>query len=473
MARFPLGGVERNYDSKKARSSVVNLIPEANKDGTYRAVRRTEGLTSFSDLPDGPCRSNPLVNSGLVYVVAGTSLISIDTNGTATNRGTVGGTGRAIIKANSVPGNNQLLILNGSGDGYIYTASGGLSQITDPDFFNSTSVTILNERFWLSRDETNEFFGSDLSDGSSYDALTFGSADESPDNVESVIAKKSALWVLNKGSSEYWQTLDDATFPLRRVKGGTKVRGIAVKATLADVGDYFAFLANDRTVRLAQGTQITTISDLEFELRVKGNGTAQFPGFTAIDDAYAFFIDGPVHKLYVITFPTEKYTWCYDIKTGLPHRRESEGVDYWRVNGSVLFNNKIIVSDQISSKLWELDPSVFKEGTETQRTIIHTPPFSNDRDVTIPLIEIEMEVGKTLDPNEDPQLLVYYTKDGGNTYINKGSVSLGQIGQSKTKVRLRQFGRLPKHQDFALRLETTAAIPLQYYEAHFYPEVSF
>jgi len=215
--KLPLGGISANYDSKKSRAELVNMIAEGNKDGSYKCVRKCDGLTDLADFDDGPVRSIPLVNSGYAYVVSGASLYRVNASWVAEDLGVVGGSGRAKVLANSVPGDNQILILNGSGVGYIYTNADGLVQITDPDFFSSSSATTLDERFWLARDGTNEVFGSDLSDGTAYNPLTFGSADESPDNVVSVIQKKSALWVLGSNKIEYFQRFDDATFPLRAV----------------------------------------------------------------------------------------------------------------------------------------------------------------------------------------------------------------------------------------------------------------
>ncbi len=70
MARLPLGGSSKDFDSKKSRSEVVNLIPEGDKGGDYRTVRRADGLTSFATLPTKPVRSDPLVNAGYAYVVS-------------------------------------------------------------------------------------------------------------------------------------------------------------------------------------------------------------------------------------------------------------------------------------------------------------------------------------------------------------------------------------------------------------------
>lgn len=471
MADFPLGGQGKDFDSKKSRGQAINLIPEGDKSGTYRSARRTEGLSLFATLSLGPVRSNILVNNRKAYAVSGSTLYRVSMEGVVETLGVVNGAGRAQLVANAIPGDSQILILNGSGAGYIYD-SGGLVAITDPDFFPSSSATILNERFWLVRDDTNEFFGSDISDGTSYDPLTFASAEESPDEVVACIAKKSAFWAIGSETSEYWQSVDDTVLPLRQVKGATKEFGIIARDSLAEANETFVFMADDRTIRMAQGSSLVKISNLEFELKVKGNGTTTNPGFSVVEDAYGVFIDGPVHSIYCITFPAEKYTWCYDINTGLSHSRESEGLGFWRVNAATKFGSIILGGDAIDGKLWKIDPDKRTEDGSVLRAKLVTPTVSYEKDATIPLIEIDMEVAQTTDPNIDPKMMVYYTKDGGNTYINKGHISLGNYGHHRARVPLRAFGRLVRYKDFGLRLEVTDAVGVQFYGAYIYPRLS-
>ncbi len=92
--------------------------------------------------------------------------------------------------------------------------------------------------------------------------------------------------------------------------------------------------------------------------------------------------------------------------------------------------------------------------------------------MTISLIELDMEVGQTTDPTADPMLIVKYTKDGGYTWTSKAPISLGKFGQYRARLPLRQFGRLVRHKDFALQLETTADVSVQYYGAEITAEVS-
>jgi len=177
MPEFLIGGKSKNFDSKKSREQTINMIIEGNKSGEFYSVRKLEGLTSFVSGMEAPTRSDILINAGLAYVVSGSRFYRIDTLGNLTDLGAVNGSGRAKLAANAIPGDSEIVILNGEGDGYIYSVALGLVKITDTNFFPSSSVTVLNERFWFTRDGTNEIFGSELSDGSTYNALTFAAAE--------------------------------------------------------------------------------------------------------------------------------------------------------------------------------------------------------------------------------------------------------------------------------------------------------
>jgi len=463
MAKLPLGGKNTDYDSKNSRGNLINMIAEADNDQNYRTIKRCDGLTSFST-GAGATRSNILVNGGYAYFISGSFLYRVDTLGVASSLGSVGGAGEGQILENSVPGNNQILVLNGSGAGYIYN-NAGLVAITDSDFFPTTSGTVLAERFWFVRDGTNEFFGSDISDGFSYDPLTFASAEESPDLCVAIVTKKSSLWVGGTDTLEFWQSFTDTILPVRKVRGATIERGIRSRASLAEIDDIFIFLADDLTVRMVGGNSETMISDLDFNLKVRGNGTATMPGFTTTDDAIGFIVDSPTHKIYYLTFPAEGYTWGYDLKTRLSHTRKSEGLGYWRGKYSAKFGGKIIMGDYLSSDIWTLDPDAKTEGAAILRAQLTTPGISFDHDVTIPLIELDMEVGQIEDPSVSPQMMVRYTRDGGYSWINHSSIPLGDMGNYRKRVTLRRFGRLVRHKDFQLELTVTDGVRVQFYGA--------
>lgn len=464
LQEIPLGGDDREFNSKKSRQSLINLLAEGTRDGIYRTVKDTFGLTEFADESTaGATRGNLFVNSGFMYQVIGETLFRFNEFGTSENLGTCGGSGRARIFSNAVPGDNQIMVLNGIGQGFVFTNANGLVEVTDPDFFSTVAGDVLAERGWFVRDGTNEFFGSDISDLTAYNPLTFATAESNPDSVVQIIRKKSAIWVLGTRSIEYWQTITDDILPLRAVIGASKERGIAAVHSLAEAGERFCWFADDNTVRMIEGSQMTKISDLDFELRVRGDGTAGFPGFTVTDDAIGFFIDGPVHKIYYLTFPTEGYTWGYDFSTGFTHRRASNDLDFWRIGSVTLFNNKLYGSDILNGKIYELDQENKTENGSIMKRQLVTPTISAAVDWTLPLVEIEMEVGQVTDPTLNPVMIVEYSKDGGSTFKHHKSVNLGAWGELRRRVPIRQFGRIIRHRDFMLRFTVTDDVRVQFY----------
>ena len=464
--QIPLAVKSGDYNSVKSRGQLINMIAETNKAQDYLAVRRCEGLALYGTSPNGyPCRSNFLKNGDYIYYVAGTVLYRFDPpSGAPTSVGTVGGSGRATILSNSVPGDNQILILNGAGLGYIYD-SGVLTQISDVDFYTTTSATVLNERFWFSRDDTNEFFASDQSNGTAYNPLSFGTAEWKPDNVECVISKKSALWVIGTSTMEYWQTFDDLILPVRSVRGASFDTGILAKTSLAEMDDYFAFLADDSNVVLVKGTEMVTISDLEFQIKIRGDGTTTNPGFTdaQIQACIGFFIDTPQHKIYYLSFPTADYTWGYDVNTGLTHTRTSFDNAAWRAAYSITDENKVYLGDRADGSIWLYDPDEKDEGGSILPAVMETPTISFKRDVTIPLINVEMEVGVAETVSGDPLMIVENSKDGGKTWITHSHIPLGGWGDTKKRVPLRLFGRVVRNTDFGLRFTVTDAVRAQFY----------
>lgn len=465
--QIPLALKAGNYNSVKNRGQLVNMIAETNKAQDYITVRRTEGLTLMDESPNGePVRSNFHLNGVYVYYVADTVLYRfLVPDGAPTSLGTVGGEGRASILSNSVPGDNQIVILSGDGNGWVYDNS-GLAQIIDMDFYPTTSMTILNERVWFVRDGTNEFFASDISDATSYNPLSFGTAEWKPDNAEVVVSKKSALWVLGSETLEYYQTFDDPLFPLRAVRGASYDIGIQANNSFAELDDYFAFLSDDSNIVLVQGTETLVISDLEFDIKIRGDGTIQNPGFTdrQIQDCIGFFVDTPLHKVYYLSFPTANYTWGYDLKTGLTLTRSSYPGLAWRGVYSLTSQNQVYVGDRFDGSIWLFDPDAKREGEDILPAELTTPSISFKTDAFISLVNVEMEVGVGESPGSNPLMIVYNSKNGGKTWVSHSHIPLGGWGEYQKRVPIRNFGRLVRHKDFMLKFVVTDAVRVQFYD---------
>jgi len=468
LERIPLAAATQDYASKKSSAKLINMRLEHNLDGSFKCVKREPGLTELLTVGNGPIRSNLLANSGFVYVVSGANLFRFDASLTIEDLGAIGGSGFAKLVANAFPGDSEILIINGQGIGFTFNNLNGLVQISDSDFFPTSSITILNEQFWAARDGTNEFFGSALSDGQDWPAAALGVAQESPDNVVALIAKRSALWVLGEKTTEYYQRFNNVVnpdFPLRLVTGATIQRGITAVDTLAEIEDSFAWLADDGTVRLVTGTSMEKISDLDLERRIVGDGTKRRLGTTAISNAFGFWVDGTIHKTYYLTIPSLKITWSYDIMTRKAHIRASKDIDRWRANSSGSFDGNSIVGDFDSNQIFTINESAFDEDGEIMEAVVGMPSISFETNVTIPLIEVDMEVGVGLNDGQgkDPKMIVEYSKDGGYTFVTWGSISLGKIGNYRKRVPMRLFGQLVRHKDFIVQYRITDPVDVTFY----------
>jgi hypothetical protein len=468
MAPLPLGYSQKDYFNKKSRESLINMIAEVDGSGNYAVVRRLEGLTKFIDTTFGSTRSDLFFNSGFVYFVSGDNFFRVNSAKTVENLGAIGGAGRCKIAANNFPGDNQLIILNGSGNGFTFKNADGLEAIVSPNFFLSSSVTVLFERAWLVRDGTGEIFGSAVADFKTYDPLTFINAEESPDNAVAVTAKKGIIYVLGERTTQLFQSIDDTTLPLRSIPGSTIQEGIIAVNSLSDYQNSFFWLADDLTVVMASDGQMKNISHLAMELEIKGDGTLQNQGYTIISDAVGFFSNGPVHKIYYLSFVSQGVTWGYDLSTGIWHKRSSGNTGgLYRGNGSVNAFNLTLVGDEESGKIFVLDANSKTEDGETVFCTFTLPSVSRPYNFTLPLIEFDMEVGVGLPAEQNQQRLmqVQYSKDGGYNYTNHSDINLGSLGNYRKRVPIRQLGRTVRYKDFILRLIITDPIDFRVYGA--------
>ena len=184
-----------------------------------------------------------------------------------------------------------------------------------------------------------------------------------------------------------------------------------------------------------------------------------------------FFVDTPHQKIYYLSFPAVNYTWGYDINTGLPFTRQSSNEEAWRACYSITFNNIVYMGDRLDGTIWKLDPDAKDEGGDTLKATLRFPSISFTRDVFIPKIEIEMEVGVAESVSDAPLMLVRYSKDGGKTYTNGTPVSVGDWGEFSKRVVLRNFGRVVRNKNFILEIAVSDAVRFEVYDAE--AEVEF
>ena len=119
---------------------------------------------------------------GRPYFVNGSKLYRLNADNTLTDLGTISGSGRVSMADNGL----QLMILVPGGTGYIFTESPDtLVTISDVDFDanGDPQAVVFIDGYFCCTTDAKKFIVSALNDGTSWNALDFGSAESSPDGV--------------------------------------------------------------------------------------------------------------------------------------------------------------------------------------------------------------------------------------------------------------------------------------------------
>jgi len=134
------------YQSESAPISsqrCINWIPTVAEGGalTQASLMQPSGINQFALSALGACRGAWVVG-GVPYFVQGTNLVTVSGAGVISQLGTIQGTVRVSMADNGT----QLVIVVPGEVGYVFTAA-TLTQITDPDFQVSDTVTFYRGYF--------------------------------------------------------------------------------------------------------------------------------------------------------------------------------------------------------------------------------------------------------------------------------------------------------------------------------------
>jgi hypothetical protein len=188
-------------------------------------------------------------------------------------------------------------------------------------------------------------------------------------------------------------------------------------------------------VYVAQGVQPQRISTHAIEQAIGG--------YERVDDAVGYVYELEGHAFYVLSFPSAGDTWVYDFASGFWHERESEGLGVWRAHLAVPFAGGVIAGDAASGKLWLLDPTYMQEGdAQVIRVATGTSFHAEGKRVFFSRVTAEFETGNGLSSGQgsDPQAWLSWSSDGGRTWSNDASASLGRLGEYRSRVEWRRLG---------------------------------
>lgn len=344
-----LGGFYADESLLWSSQDVVNWLPTvAKQKGTRSQVqlKTPPGLAYFTRCGVGPIRGMRDVE-GKLFVVSGTGLYEVALDGTPTLRGTIPGSGRVSMAHNKRGYGNQLLVVN-SDAGYVWnTSTSTFTKITDTGYPGAVMADYL-DHYLIQVDPWGRFwFNSDLDDALSYNTLDQYDAEAAPDKLKAIAANQLEAVVFGERTVEFFSNTGAATntFQSKRI---VIERGIAGRHTLVKLDNTLMWLGNDGVFYRLNGYGAQPISEGVISQAIIGLNWESAFGFTWEDKGY---------KVAYWTFP-DGQTWGYDV-TQPPgyqwHRRESFGMDRWRLNACVKWQGRWIGGDFQNGILYVLD----------------------------------------------------------------------------------------------------------------------
>lgn len=450
--------VARSVNAADAR--MVNLFPEVVPEGGKEPafLQRCPGLLNLATVGSGPIRGLWTFSSdnNTAFVVSGNELYKINTSYAATLLGSIPGTGPVSMADNGI----QLFIAC-NGPSYIYNNSTGVfGQIIDSDFPGAVSVGYIDGYFVFNEPNSQRIWVTQLLDGTSIEPLDFASAEGSPDGVVGLIVDHREVWVYGTNSVEVWYDAGTPDFPLQRIQGAFNEIGCISAYTIAKMDNGLFWLGADARgqgiVYRANGYTGQRISThaVEWQIQQYGNLT----------DALAYTYQQDGHSFYVLIFPSANTTWVYDVATGAWHERAgwSDGsFTRHRSNCQMAFNNQIIVGDYQNGNIYAFDLDTYADNGQIQKWLRSwraLPTGQNNLKRTAQhAMQLDMEsgVGLATGQGSNPEVMLRWSDDGGHTWSNYRTTSVGKIGEYYYRVWFRRLGMTMKLRDRVYELSMT------------------
>ena len=350
------------------------------------------------------------------WKVSGSTLYSFTSDGTQTSEATIAGSGLVSMAAS-----DTLLFIVAGGNGYTYDGT-TLSTLTLS--FTPLQVDILNNQFICLASNGIVYFAT--AGTTSFDSSL--AASSLPDNMAGIKVFNQFLLMFGANEIEPWENTGSGDPPFELMNGAIiEDVGLAGQHALCETSQALYFLGSDKIPYRVVNFQSQKLTD-------------QNPGINELFEAYTketCFVEcfkylGQDLILYV--FPTEEKAWCYSHETGLWFELDHD-VDAQLYQGktfSRLFN-KTLVGDRQNGNIYELDSATYQNNSTIMVRERVFRPMSGETVgdprayLQMKLMQFALETGVGIG-DDNPQLIVSYSTDGGRSFGSERWLSLGENG---------------------------------------------
>lgn len=459
---LPIGSYRLPAPAASARKLVNCYIQQSQPDSAKQPVTllRAPGILDFNgggtDTDAMRAQSEQrgaVIMGGVLYVVAGSVVYSVNSSGVATalTGDAISGNGPVRMAAN----NTTFVVLPGNGDGFSSDGS-TVAQITDATFNDGDGAAdpCFVDGYLAFRRLNDSFLFHTAADAVTFDGTFFTDVDGAPGHLIGMIANNRQLIAVKEATSEvYYDAANSVGSVFSRSPNGFYEQGCAAGQSLTQQDNAPFMLANDRTFRRL---------DSQWQ-RVSHHGIeAELQRMAQVSDGYALPYRQEGHHFIAWTFPNAGVTQVLDLNTQEWHHRESRvdtvSLGRWRPAFCIEAYGKQIVGDSVSGKLGILNPDTHMEWDDPQTMAwTYGNVYASGKNAVHRRLEIGIAAGygTITGQGADPKMTLFVSRDGGNTFTAQPLKQLGKIGEYRRRV---QYFGLGMARDMVYRCEVSDPI---------------
>lgn len=428
-------------DGQVANARLVNAYAEDNgQDAKSRyTIYAAPGRTRWDSAAHaGGCRGLIELDRNSLIAVLGNEIATFDASGNSTLLATIVGSTRVQTARNrrTTP---QIGIVTDVGQYYVLE-SGVLTQVGDVDLPAPNSIDYLDGFFLFGIDD-GRIFASDLENGLSIQADAFDHAKSDSSRLRRVKANAGYLYVFKEKGAEIWKadpSLAAENFPFAPVQQDIDI-GCGAPHSITGFSRGLGWIDDEGIVRFGRDGDAQRISSHTVERAIQDLTPAQ------LDDVYGFSHTFQGHETYVLR--SARWTWAYDVVNQKWYERTNREGGPWAPNAHAIFNGKDIVGNASNGQLHFIDTEAYRDGGDhliQEIWCAQSHRFPNR--MIVDAIEIDAISGVGLNSgdvhNDDPQIMIDYSDNGGKTFHGERLASLGPIGDYRCSIRLNRWGQV-------------------------------
>ena len=215
-----LNGIYADTTPELRTAYPVNMVPVPKQSGISNGfLRPGDGLVANGTGP-GIDRGGIEWN-GICYRVMGTSLVRVNSNGTVTTLGDVGGPTTQLV---TMDYSFELLAIASGGRLYYWNPlTSTLTQVTDPDLGIVLDVVWV-DGYFMTTDGTS-LIVTELTDPTQVNPLKYGASEIDPDPVVALLKLRNEIYAMNRHTIEVFDNIGGELFPFQRISGAQIQKG--------------------------------------------------------------------------------------------------------------------------------------------------------------------------------------------------------------------------------------------------------